>query len=73
MFSSAVNIDVYLVGQVEEGGLQHHHEGDPLVEGGLGSLLRSPILLLNDAHEVALVGRGDVGAAVDPAVVLRQV
>ena len=36
-------------------------------------LLGAPIFLLDDALEVALVGRGDVRAAVDPAVVLGQV
>ena len=76
-FAILANVCSYAVGhlvrKVEQGGLQHHHEGDPLVEGGLGSLFWSPIFLLNNALEVALVGGGDVGAAVDPAVVLRQV
>ena len=36
-------------------------------------LLGAPILLLYDALEVALVGGGDVRAAVDPAIVLGQV
>ena len=36
----------HLVWQVEEGGLQHHHEGDPLVEGGLWSLLKALIFTI---------------------------
>ena len=63
----------HLVWKIEEGSLEHAHEGDPLIEGGLGSLLWSPILLLHDAFEMPLIGRGDVGTAVDPAVVLCQV
>ena len=87
----------HLVWKIEEGSLEHAHEGDPLIEGGLGSLLIdsiavplfsnpnnsetsklvyllwSPIFLLHDAFEMPLIGRGDVGTAVDPAVVLCQV
>ena len=69
----ATFVVAHLVRKIEERRLEHHHEGDPLVERGLGGLLRAPIFLLHDAFEVALVGGGDVGTAVDPAVVLRQV
>ena len=49
------------------------HEGDPLVVGGVGSLVRAlDALLLHNAPEVGLVLWWDVGAAVDPAVVLRH-
>ena len=69
----AILVVAHLVWKIEERRLEHHHEGDPLVERGLRGLLRAPIFLLHDALEVALVGGGDVGTAVDPAVVLRQV
>ena len=51
--------------------LDAEHEGDPLVVGGVGGFVRAlDALLLHDAPEVGLVLRRDVGAAVDPAVVL---
>ena len=59
------------VGEIEESGLDAEHEGDPLVVGGVGGVvLAVDALLLHDAPEVGLVLGGDVGAPVDPAVVL---
>ena len=49
----------HLVGKIEERSLEHHHEGDPLVERGLWRLLWAPIFLLNDTFEMALGSRMD--------------
>ena len=50
----------HLVWKIEERSLEHHHEGDPLVERGLWCLLWAPIFLLNDTFEMALGSRMDI-------------
>ena len=63
-----------VVGGVKGSGLDGHEEGDPLVVGGVGRVvLALHALQLHDALHVGLVLRGDVGGAMDPTVVLRQV
>ena len=54
--------------------LNAEHESDPLIVGSVRGLVSGhDALLLHDALEVRLVLGGDVGAPVDPAVVLGQV
>ena len=63
-----------VVGCVEDPGVDGHDEGDPLVVGGVRSIVHAlDPLQLDDALHVGLVLGRDVGSAVDPAVVLRQV
>ena len=63
-----------VVGGVEDPGVDGHDEGDPLVVGGVRSVVHAlDPLQLHDALHVGLVLGRDVGGAVDPAVVLRQV
>jgi hypothetical protein len=69
----------YLVGEEEDGGLEHHHECDPLVKGGVKALCF--VLIYIEAGYIAtdrtlVLGRHFLrcayhGAAVDPAVVLH--
>ena len=64
----------YVVGGIEDAGMDGHDEGDPLVVGGVRGIVHTlDALQLHDALHVGLVLRGDVGGAMDPAVVLRQV
>ena len=64
----------YVVGGIEEAGVDGHDEGYPLVVGGVRGIVHTlDTLQLDDALHVGLVLRGDVGGAVDPTVVLCQV